>query len=115
MTRIKGGPTSIRKHKKVLHLAKGFWMARSSQFKKAQEAVLHAGQYAFAGRKLRKRDIRKLWITRINAGLKEHDITYSSFIHSLKIKKIGIDRKILAQLALDFPQIFDKVVEEVKK
>lgn len=115
MTRVKGGPTSIRKHRKVLDLAKGYWMSRSSQFKSAQQAVLHAGQYAFAGRKLRKRDFRSLWITRINAALKDHNVKYSSFIHSLKEKKVGIDRKILSQLALDFPQVFDRVVEEVKK
>lgn len=115
MTRVKGGPASRNKHRKVLKLAKGYWMSRSSQFKKAQETVLHAGQYAFAGRKLRKRDFRKLWITRINAGLKGHNTTYSSFIHLLSKKQIGIDRKILSQLALDFPLVFDKVIEEVKK
>ncbi|MDA1317089.1 MAG: 50S ribosomal protein L20 [bacterium] len=115
MTRVKGGPAAIRKHRKVLDLAKGYWMSRSSQFKSAQQAVLHAGQYAFAGRKLRKRDFRSLWITRISAGLKEHKIKYSIFIHSLKEKKVGVDRKILSQLALDFPSVFDKVVEEVKK
>jgi len=115
MTRVKGGPASINRHRKVLDLAKGYWMSRSSQFKSAQQAVLHAGQYAFAGRKLRKRDFRRLWITRISAALADHQIKYSSFIHTLKEKKVAVDRKILSQLALDFPQVFDRVVEEVKK
>lgn len=115
MVRVKGGPASKRKHKKILDQAKGYWQSRSKQFKKAQEAVLHAGQYAFVGRRLRKRDLRRQWITRMNAALKENEMKYSTFIHALKVKKIAVDRKILAQLALDFPQVFDTIVEEVKK
>lgn len=115
MVRISGGFSSKRKHKKILNLAKGFWMSRSKQFKKAQESVLHAGQYAFVGRRLRKRDIRRLWITRISAALKENNIKYNVFIHKLKEKKLGLDRKILAHIALDFPKVFDKIAQEIKK
>lgn len=115
MVRISGGPASKRKHKKVLNLAKGYWMSRSKQFKKAQETVLHAGQYAFAGRKLRKRDMRRLWITRISAALKENDMKYNIFIHKLQEKKLGVDRKVLARLALDFPKVFDTLAKEINK
>ena len=115
MVRISAGPASRQKHKKVLNLAKGFWMSRSKQFKKAQESVLHAGQYAFAGRRLRKRDMRRLWITRISAALKQNGLKYNEFIHKLQNRKLVLDRKILAHLALDFPKIFDKLAQEIKK
>ena len=115
MVRVKGGVTSNRRHNKVLKLAKGYWQSRSEQFKKAQEAILHAGEYAFAGRKLKKRDFRSLWITRISAALKENGMKYNQFIHKLKEKKCIVDRKIMAQIALEYPAIFDKIVEEVKK
>lgn len=115
MVRISAGPASRNKHRKVLKLAKGYWMSRSTQFKKAQEAVLHAGQYAFAGRKLHKRDMRRLWITRIGAALKENGMKYNIFIHKLQEKKLGIDRKILANLALDFPKVFDTLAKEINK
>lgn len=104
---------SRRKHNRVLKLAKGYWMSRSTQFKKAQEAVLHAGEYAFAGRKLKKRDFRALWITRLNAALRENGATYSTFMHQLKEKEIRIDRKILAHMALDFKPAFDALVKKV--
>ena len=113
MVRVKGGTTRHRKHKKVLKQAQGYWMSRSKQFKKAKEAVLHAGEYAFAGRKLRKRDFRRLWIIRINAAVRESDLTYSTFINLLKKKNIALDRKILAQIAYEHPQIFEKIVQQV--
>ncbi|MDP4010850.1 MAG: 50S ribosomal protein L20 [Candidatus Roizmanbacteria bacterium] len=115
MVRVKGGPAGRNKHKKVLKLAKGYWMSRSTQFKKAQEAVLHAGEYAFAGRKHRKRDMRSLWITRISAALKENGMKYSIFVHKLRERKFEIDRKVLAHLALDFPKVFDTLAQEIKK
>ncbi|VVA44022.1 50S ribosomal subunit protein L20 [Candidatus Roizmanbacteria bacterium] len=114
MVRIKGGVRTRAKHKKVLKLAKGFWMTRHKQFKKAKEAVLHAGQYAFMGRKLRKRDFRQLWIMRMNAALRELGMKYSIFINKLKVNKIELDRKILSQLAVEHPEVFKKVVEKVK-
>lgn len=114
MVRVKSGMATKRKHKKVLGLAKGYWMTRHKQFRKAQEAVLHAGEYAFKGRKLRKRDFRTLWIIRINASLREIGLTYSQFINKLKLKKIEVDRKILSELATNYPAVFRKVVESVK-
>lgn len=114
MVRVKSGRITKKKHKKVLKLAKGYWMSRHKQFKKAKEAVLHAGQYAYVGRKDRKNDFRKLWIIRLNAALRNLNYTYSSFINHLKNKKIELDRKILAQIAVEYPQIFEKIVKKVK-
>ncbi len=114
MVRIKGGVRTKAKHKKVLKLAKGFWMTRHKQFKKAKEAVLHAGEYAFMGRKLRKRDFRQLWIIRMNAALRNLGTKYSVFIKKLKDNKIELDRKILSQLAVEHHQVFKKVVEKAK-
>ncbi len=114
MVRVKGGMTTRRRHKKVLKQAKGYWMTRSKHFKKAKEAVLHAGEYAFTGRKDKKNDFRSLWITRMNASLRSMDMTYSAFIHKLQEKKISLDRKILAQIAVEYPSVFAKIVEKVK-
>lgn len=114
MVRIKGGVRTRAKHKKVLKMAKGFWMTRHKQFKKAKEAVLHAGEYAFAGRKHKKRDFRQLWIMRMNAALRALGIKYSVFINKLKVNKIELDRKILSQLAVEHPEVFKKVVEKAK-
>ena len=114
MVRIKGGVKTRAKHKKVLKLAKGFWMTRHKQFKKAKEAVLHAGEYAFKGRKAKKRDFRQLWIIRMNAALRELGMKYSIFINKLKVNKIELDRKILSQIAVEHPAIFKKIVEKAK-
>ncbi len=112
--RVKTGPRTRQRHKKVLKSAKGYWMSRSTQFKKASEAVLHAGQYAFAGRKRKKRDFRTLWIVRINAAAKNAGVSYSQFINGLKKKNVHVDRKILSQIAVDHPSIFQKIVDHVK-
>jgi len=114
MARVKSGIITKKKHKKVLKLAKGYWMTRHKQFKKAKEAVLHAGEYAYAGRKKRKRDFRTLWIIRLNAALRSCGIKYSQFIKMLKNKKIGLDRKILSQIAVEHPKIFNKIAEYAK-
>lgn len=114
MVRIKGGVRTRAKHKKVLKMAKGYWMTRHKQFKKAKEAVLHAGEYAFAGRKHKKRDFRQLWIMRMNAALRALGIKYSFFINKLKVNKIELDRKILSQLAVEHPAVFKKIVEKAK-
>ena len=114
MVRIKGGTTTRAKHKKVFKLAKGYWMTRSKHIKKAKEAVLHAGEYAYAGRKRKKRDFRQLWIIRLNAAVRSMGLTYSKFVNLLKAKKISLDRKVLAQIAVDHPKIFEKIVEKVK-
>jgi len=111
--RVKRGFTRRRAHKKVLTRTKGFRMTRHRLYKVAREADLHAGQYAYAGRKIRKRDMRQLWITRINAALKEFGISYSKFINLLKGAKIEIDRKILADLAVNESSVFKAIVNKI--
>jgi len=114
MVRVKSGIQTKRKHVKLLGLAKGFWMTRHKQFRKAKEAVLHAGQYAYVGRKNKKRDFRQLWIIRLNASVRAMGITYSKFINMLKVKKVELDRKVLSQIAVDHPQVFEKIVDGLK-
>ena len=112
--RVKSGVRTKRRHNKVLKLAKGYWQSRSSQFKKAAEAVLHAGQYAYAGRRIKRRDFRSLWIVRINAAVRPEGLSYSQFMNKLKTKKITLDRKILSQIATEYPTVFKRIVENVK-
>jgi len=100
-----------RKHRKILKKAKGFKQARSQRLKVAKEAILHAGQYAYCGRRLRRRDMRKLWVQRINAALSEYDLSYSKFIKLLRNANVIIDRKILAQLTVEDPETFKKIVQ----
>jgi len=114
MVRVKSGVQTKKKHRKVLRLAKGYWMTRHKQFKKAKETVLHAGEYAFTGRKDKKKEFRKLWIIRLSAALAPFHIKYSQFINKLVSKKIGVDRKILSQIALEYPKVFEKIVADVK-
>lgn len=113
MTRVKSGVITKKKHKKVLGLAKGYWMTRHKHFKKAKEAVLHSGEYAFSGRKRRKRDFRTLWIIRLNASVRNLGLTYSSFISKLKKANVGIDRKIMSQLAVEQPSVFEQLVKQL--
>ena len=112
--RVTTGFTRRRRHKKVLKRTKGFRMTKGRLYKVSKEADLHAGQYAFAGRKRRKRDFRRLWITRINAALTEYNLSYSKFINGLKKAKIDLDRKVLADLAVSNPQVFKTIVEKAK-
>ncbi|MGB9911076.1 MAG: 50S ribosomal protein L20 [Microgenomates group bacterium] len=111
--RVKTGTVRHKKHKKVLERTKGFWMTRHRLYKVAHEANLHAGQYAYIGRKLRKRQFRRLWITRINAALKEFNLSYSKFINLLKKAKIALNRKILAEIAFNEPSTFKSLVEKI--
>jgi large subunit ribosomal protein L20 len=115
MARVKTGPTRRRRHKKIIKMAKGYRMTRHKLVKRAKEAVIRAGQHAYIGRKLRKRDMRRLWIQRINAGLTEHGLSYGKFINGLKKAKIELNRKILADLATTNPRIFKLVVDKAKK
>lgn len=103
-----------QRHKKVLKQAKGFVASRSRRYKVAKEAVLHAGQYAYVGRKDKKGDYRRLWIQRLNAAVREHDLSYSKFVSGLKKAKIELDRKILADIAINDNETFKKIVETVK-
>jgi len=114
MTRVKGGFKKNRKHKKVLELAKGYRLSRRTNFKRAQEAVLRAGNHIFEGRKLRKRDFRALWIARISAGLFDTGLNYSRFIAGLKDLNITLNRKILADLALNHKDSFASLINKVK-
>lgn len=105
---------AARKHRKVKKLAKGFKQARRRRVKAAKEALAHAGAYAYHGRKLRKRDMRGLWITRINAALRAEGTTYSKFMAGLKKAKIELDRKILADIAVNDPATFKAILSQVK-
>jgi large subunit ribosomal protein L20 len=113
MARVKRGVTSHHKHKKLLNLTKGHRGGRSTLVKQAKESLLHAGNYAFAGRKLRRRDMRKLWIVQLGNAVRAEGMSYSKFIASLKAKNILLDRKTLAELAVNHPQDFKKVVSQV--
>lgn len=113
MSRVKRGVTSHSKHKKILKLTKGHKFGRSKLIKQAKESLLHAGQYAFAGRKQRKRDFRKLWITQLNNAVKNEGLSYSKFINLLKVKEIKLDRKILAELAVNEKESFKKLISEI--
>jgi len=112
--RVKRGIVSKRKHNKLATLTKGYRGTKSRLVRKQQEAVLHAGAYAYHGRKLRKRDIRALWITRISEAAKKEGISYSVLINKLKKDKIDLDRKILSELVLNDPETFKKIVSSVK-
>ncbi len=102
------------KHVKLRKLTKGFSNARRKRVKAGKEAVVHAGQYAYIGRKLRKRDLRALWIIRLNAATREHGLSYSKFIAGLKKEKIEVDRKILSEIARIDPESFRQIVAAVK-
>jgi len=113
--RVKTGNIRRKRHKKVLKLTKGYRMTKNKLYKVANEAMLHAGQYAFIGRKLRKRNFRRLWIQRINAGLRQYEIKYSRFINLAKKANVQLDRKTLAYLATEDANAFKAVVDKVKK
>ena len=113
--RVKTGYARKRAHKKVLKQTKGYRMTKRRLVKVAKEALLHAGVYAYTGRKDKKSNLRQLWITRISGALSETDLSYSQFIKALKEKDIELDRKILAQLIQEDPEAFQKIVDEVKK
>ena len=115
MPRVKTGTVRRARHKKILKMAKGFYSGRRKHFRKAKEQVERSLVYAFRDRKQKKRDFRKLWIIRINAGCRLNGINYSRFINGLKKANIELDRKILADLAMNNPETFAKVVEEAKK
>jgi len=114
MPRVKRGTTAHKRRKKIIKLAKGFKWGRSTKYKLAKDALRHAWTYAYRDRKTKKRNFRRLWQIKINAGVREYDLTYSKFINLLKKANIEIDRKILAFLAENQPNIFKQIVEKVK-
>jgi large subunit ribosomal protein L20 len=114
MTRVKRGMNSVKRRKNILARAKGYRIQRSKKVRAANDALKHAGAYAFAHRRDKKNDFRKLWNVKINASLREMGTTYSKFIHALKLKNVEVDRKILATFAEFHPEIFKQVVSFVK-
>ncbi len=115
MARIKGAVTTRKRRKKILKLAKGFYGAKSKQFRTANQAVMRSLTNAYIGRKQKKRDFRSLWITRISAACRMNDINYSRFMHGLKMAKIDLNRKMLAEIAVSDPEAFTALVNNAKK
>lgn len=111
MTRVKRGTVTKKRHKKLLKETKGYWGQRKNIFKRAHETLMRARAFAFVGRKLKKRDMRALFISRIGAATKEHDMSYNVFISGLKKSEILLNRKMLSQLAIYEPQIFAELVQ----
>ncbi len=114
MARIKGAMMTRKRRNKVLKAAKGYWGAKSKHFKMAKQAVLKSGNYAFAGRKMKKRDFRSLWITRISAAAKANGMNYSTFMHGLKLAGIDLNRKMLSELAVYDKEAFAALAEKAK-
>ena len=114
MARVKCAMMTRKRRKKVLKLAKGYWGAKSRHFKMAKQAVMKSGNYAFIGRKQRKRDFRRLWITRISAACRMNDINYSTFMNGLKKAGVTLNRKMLSEIAIADPAGFTALVEKAK-
>ncbi len=115
MTRIKRGTVTKKRHKRLLKKAKGFWGQRKNIFKRAKETLMRAMAFAFKGRKLKKRDMRALFIERINAGSRQHGLSYGLFMHGLRKQEVQLNRKMLSQLAVFEPGVFGKLVALAKK
>ncbi len=112
--RIKRAVNSLKKRRKVLKSAKGYRGARGKNYRVANQAVMKSGQYAYTGRKLKKRDFRSLWIARINAGCRQNDMSYSTFMHGLKLANITLNRKVLADMAYSDEKAFAALCEKAK-
>ena len=114
MARVKGALATRKRRNRTLKLAKGYWGGKSRLFKTAKEAVWKSGQYAYIGRRLKKRDFRKLWITRISAACKANGMNYSTFMNGLKKANITLNRKMLSEIAINDPAGFTAIVEKAK-
>lgn len=114
MARVKRGVTAGARHKKVLKKAKGYYNGRRKVYRAAKQAVIKAGQYAFRDRRVKKREFRALWIARINAAVRPHGLSYSRFMNGLKLAGIEVDRKVLADLAVQDADAFAALVEQVR-
>ena len=114
MARVKGAMMTRKRRNKTLKLAKGYWGAKSKHFKMAKQAVMKSGNYAYAGRKKKKRDFRQLWITRISAACKMNGINYSQFMNGVKKAGITLNRKMLSEIAISEPAGFTAIVEKAK-
>ncbi len=111
--RVKTGTVRRAKHKKILKANKGYRLTYSKTYRRAHEAYMHAGQYAYRGRRERKRQLRQLWIMRINAALRQIGFVYKDYVHKAKLANVALDRKILADLAVAEPEVFKTVVMQV--
>ena len=114
MARVKGAMMTRKRRKATLKAAKGYWGAKSKHFKMAKQAVLKSGNYAFAGRKMKKRDFRSLWITRISAQAKVNGMNYSTFMHGLKLAGVTLNRKMLSEIAISDKAAFTALCEQAK-
>ncbi len=114
MARVKNGATTKARHKKVLKAAKGYFGSKHRLYKTAKEQLMHSGQYAYRDRRQKKRDFRKLWITRINAACRENEISYSKFINGLNKAGVEINRKMLSEIAINDPKVFADLVKVAK-
>ena len=114
MARTKGGPRAHKRHRKVIKAAKGYYGRRKSTFRTAVQAVEKAGQYAYRDRRAKKRNFRRLWITRINAAARLHDLRYSEFMHGLTLAGVELDRKVLSDMAVTAPKDFEALAKQAK-
>ncbi len=112
--RIKRGVNAVKKRRKILKLAKGYFGCKSKNYRIAREAVMKSGNYAYIGRRLKKRDFRNLWIARINAAARANGLSYSKLMHGLKVAKIDLNRKVLADIAVNDSKAFAKLAETAK-
>lgn len=115
MARVKGALMTRKRRKKILKMAKGYWGSKSKHFRVANQAVMKSLTYAYTGRRLRKRDFRSLWITRISAACKLNGMNYSTFMHGLKVHGVEIDRKMLSEMAISDPAAFTKLTRLAKE
>jgi large subunit ribosomal protein L20 len=115
MPRVKRSTNAQKKRRKALEEAKGYWGLKKSSYRRAKEQLIKSGTYAYRDRRARKREFRALWIQRINAGAREHDLSYNQLIHGLKVANIEVDRKILADLAAREPEVFAQMAAVAKK
>ncbi len=113
MTRVKRGVLKRKRRKKIIKQAKGYKWGRKTKYRAAKDALKHAWTYAYRDRHAKKREFRKLWQIRINAACREHGLSYSRFINALKKNKIGLDRKILSDLAKNHPEIFSEIIKKI--
>jgi len=114
MSRIKRSTGARKKRRKVLEQAKGYRAGKHASYKRAKEQVQRSGQYAYRDRRVRKREFRRLWIVRINAGAREHDLSYSQFMHGLQLANVELDRKMLAELAVNDPVFFASLAQQAR-
>ena len=114
MTRVKRGVTASKRRKNLLEDAKGYMWNRKNLYREAKQAVIKAGTYAYRDRRVKKRTFRRLWITRLNIAVRELGLTYSQLINKMTAKKVGVDRKVLSQMAMENPKVFKQVIENIK-